>query len=33
VDHNGYRETVSVPGSMREEWLEDLRHGSPMAAG
>ena len=24
VDHNGYRETVSVPGSMREEWLSDL---------
>ena len=24
VDHNGYRETVSVPGSLREEWLADL---------
>ena len=24
VDHNGYRETVSVPGTMREEWLSDL---------
>lgn len=24
VDHHGYRETVSVPGSMREEWLKDL---------
>ena len=28
VDHNGYRETVSVPGSMREEWLSDLTNGS-----
>jgi hypothetical protein len=25
VDHNGYRETVPVPGSLREEWLADLR--------
>ena len=25
VDHNGYRETVSVPGTMREEWLSDLK--------
>ncbi|MGA6827107.1 DUF3501 family protein [Nitrospira sp. NS4] len=24
VDHNGYREAASVPGSMREEWLSDL---------
>lgn len=24
VDHGGYREDVSVPGSMREEWLADL---------
>ena len=24
VDHHGYRETVSVPGSLREEWLKDL---------
>ena len=24
VDHNGYRETVHVPGSLREEWLADL---------
>ncbi|HEU4502330.1 MAG TPA: DUF3501 family protein [Nitrospira sp.] len=24
VDHNGYRETVAVPGSLREEWLADL---------
>jgi hypothetical protein len=24
VDHNGYREIVPVPGSMREEWLSDL---------
>jgi hypothetical protein len=24
VDHNGYRETVPVPGSLREEWLSDL---------
>lgn len=24
VDHNGYREEVVVPGSMREEWLQDL---------
>ncbi len=24
VEHNGYRESVSVPGSMREEWLKDL---------
>jgi Protein of unknown function (DUF3501) len=28
VDHNGYRETVSVPGSMREEWLSDLTNSS-----
>jgi len=24
VDHNGYRESVPVPGSLREEWLADL---------
>lgn len=24
VNHNGYEETVSVPGSLREEWLSDL---------
>ena len=24
VDHNGYRETAHVPGSLREEWLADL---------
>jgi hypothetical protein len=24
VDHNGYRETVQVAGSLREEWLADL---------
>ena len=24
VDHEGYREEVSVPGTMREEWLTDL---------
>lgn len=24
VHHNGYREDVPVPGSMREEWLRDL---------
>ena len=24
ADHNGYRETVHVPGSLREEWLADL---------
>jgi uncharacterized protein DUF3501 len=24
VDHNGYHETVAVPGSLREEWLSDL---------
>jgi len=24
VDHEGYREEVSVPGTMREEWLADL---------
>ena len=24
VDHKGYRAEVSVPGSMREEWLKDL---------
>lgn len=28
VDHNGYRESVSVPGSMREEWLSDLADDS-----
>jgi Protein of unknown function (DUF3501) len=28
VDHNGYRETVSVSGSMREEWLSDLADDS-----
>jgi hypothetical protein len=32
VDHNGYRETAPVPGSMREEWLKDLGHGSHMTA-
>lgn len=25
VNHGGYREEVSVPGSMREEWLADLK--------
>ena len=25
VDHNGYHETVPVPGTLREEWLADLR--------
>jgi hypothetical protein len=25
VNHGGYREDVSVPGSMREEWLSDLK--------
>jgi len=24
VNHNGYQEEASVPGSMREEWLSDL---------
>jgi hypothetical protein len=24
VDHNGYRESVPIPGSLREEWLADL---------
>jgi hypothetical protein len=24
VNHNGYEETVVVPGSLREEWLSDL---------
>jgi hypothetical protein len=24
VDHNGYRETAQVSGSLREEWLIDL---------
>lgn len=24
VDHKGYHETVTVPGSLREEWLSDL---------
>jgi hypothetical protein len=24
VDHNGYYETVPVPGTLREEWLADL---------
>ena len=28
LDHNGYRETATVPGSMREEWLQDLCDGS-----
>jgi hypothetical protein len=28
VDHNGYRMDVPAPGSLREEWLEDLREGS-----
>lgn len=27
VDHNGYHESVPVPGSMREEWLSDLNEG------
>ncbi len=27
VDHNGYQAEVSVPGSMREEWLADLGAG------
>jgi Protein of unknown function (DUF3501) len=25
VNHDGYHEEVSVPGSMREEWLKDLQ--------
>lgn len=25
VDHGGYRHEVSVPGTMREEWLADLK--------
>jgi len=25
VNHGGYREEVSIPGSMREEWLSDLK--------
>jgi uncharacterized protein DUF3501 len=25
VNHGGYQEAVSVPGSMREEWLKDLQ--------
>ena len=25
VDHNGYRESAPVPGSLREEWISDLR--------
>ena len=25
VDHNGYHESAAVPGSLREEWLSDLR--------
>lgn len=28
VDHGGYRHEVSVPGTMREEWLADLQ-GDP----
>lgn len=28
IDHNGYREEVPVPGSLREEWLADLNDGS-----
>lgn len=28
VNHGGYRETVSVHGSMREEWLSDLTESS-----
>lgn len=28
VDHNGYRETATVPGSLREEWLSDLNQNS-----
>jgi hypothetical protein len=28
VDHNEYRAEVSVPGSMREEWLADLQERS-----
>jgi len=27
VDHNGYRTDVPAPGSLREEWLSDLREG------
>lgn len=25
VNHNGYEQTVPVPGTLREEWLSDLR--------
>lgn len=28
VDHGGYRHEVSVPGTMREEWLADLKSAS-----
>ncbi len=28
VDHGGYQEEVSVPGTMREEWLADLKGGA-----
>lgn len=28
VDHSGYRHEVSVPGTMREEWLADLQGGT-----
>ncbi|SLM46758.1 conserved protein of unknown function [Nitrospira japonica] len=27
VDHNGYRMDVPAPGTLREEWLSDLREG------
>ena len=30
VNHNGYQEDVSVPGSMREEWLSDLADSSQL---
>ena len=28
VNHGGYHEAVSAPGSMREEWLADLKDGA-----
>lgn len=28
VNHGGYHEEVSAPGSMREEWLADLKDGA-----
>ena len=28
VNHGGYHEEVSTPGSMREEWLADLKDGA-----